>query len=210
VRGATFVLRDAAGGSVPADVAYQAASRTAVLRPKAPLKGSSLYSATIAGGAGGVTDISGSPLPQDRTWSFTTAVGPSSSGSGAPGSASGKGGTGASSGSRRAGPRVGLTPRTIRASSAGIVKLRVACPSGTGGCRVALRLELSHRAVAAKTLTVGSGKARTFTLKLSRAARRELLRKGSLRVTAVAVASDHAGRRATTRTPTRLLAPRRR
>jgi hypothetical protein len=64
--------------------------------------------------------------------------------------------------------------------------------------------------IAAKTLTVPRGKVRDATLKLTRAARRDLLRTRSLRVTAIALTSDRAGHRGTTRTSTELLAPRRR
>jgi len=49
-----------------------------------------------------------------------------------------------------------------------------------------------------------------FTLKLSRAARRELARKRALRVTAVAFARDAAGNGATTKTSIRLRSPTRR
>jgi hypothetical protein len=72
---------------------------------------------------------------------------------------------------------------------------------------VTLRLRLAGRQVATRTLTVNGGRARTFTLKLSRSARRALVRKRSLRATAVAAARDRAGNRATTRTSIRLLAP---
>jgi hypothetical protein len=102
-----------------------------------------------------------------------------------------------------------VTPRRVRVSRTGIVALRVACPRGAGLCRVALRLQLRRRTVASRTLVVADGKTRTFRLKLSRAARRELARRRSLRVTATATARDRAGNRATTRLTIRLLAPRR-
>jgi hypothetical protein len=207
VSGDSFTLRSAAGGSVAADVSYDAATRTISLVPRAPLAWSTLYTATVKGGAGGVTDAAGNPLAQDRTWSFTTA-GSASAGSSSAGAAAGRGTS--SGGASGTGPRVHLSPRTIRVSKAGTVKLRVACPSGTGGCKVKLRLERAHRVLAAKTLSVSAGKTRTFTLTLSRAARRDLLRKGSLRVTSIAAATDRAGHKATSQTSTLLLAPKRR
>ena len=70
-----------------------------------------------------------------------------------------------------------------------------------------LRLRLAGRRVAARTLSVDGGRARTFALRLSRSARRALVRKRSLRVIAVAAARDFAGNRATTRTSIRLRAP---
>ena len=70
-----------------------------------------------------------------------------------------------------------------------------------------LRLQLAGRTVATRTLTVTAAGPRSFALRLSRGARRALVRKRSLRVTAVAAARDLAGNRATTRNPIRLLAP---
>ena len=67
-----------------------------------------------------------------------------------------------------------------------------------------------HRVIATKTLIVTGGKARNFTLKLTRAARHDLLRRRSLRVSAIATTSDRTGHHATTRTSTKLLAPKRR
>jgi hypothetical protein len=130
----------------------------------------------------------------------TTPTGPAGSGSATGGSAS----------AAKRGPRVAVTPRTVRASRAGTVSLRVACPRSARRCRVALRLELRHRVIAKKTVTVTGGKTRKVTLKLTRAVRRELPRKRSLKVTAIATTTDRAGHRATTRTSILLLAPRRR
>ena len=53
-------------------------------------------------------------------------------------------------------------------------------------------------------MTLSGGKTRRFRLELSQRARRALARKGSLRVTAIAVARDAAGNQRTTRTSIRL------
>jgi N,N-dimethylformamidase beta subunit-like, C-terminal/Domain of unknown function (DUF4082)/Bacterial Ig-like domain/Bacterial Ig domain len=214
VAGATFQLRDGAGNLVPADVAYDAATRTAILRPKAALAGFVTYRATVKGGGAGIGDLAGNALAADRNWSFTTGLsltGPtggevmsSNSGSG-PGS-----GTGSSGSSAGAGPRVSPSARTLRMSKAGTVRLRIACPLKARSCRVQLRLRLGRRDIATKTLTVKGGKSTTVTLKLSSAARGDLRRKRSLQVTAIVTARDKAGHAATTRTPIRLLAPARR
>jgi hypothetical protein len=210
--GFTFQLRDGAGTAVPAAVAYNAPTRTAVLTPSTPLAGSARYSATVKGGAVGVSDLAGNPLAQDRTWSFTTAPGPTGGNeSGAGSSTSGSGaGAHASHSAAAAALRVTVTPRRIRASSAGTVKLRVACPQRARSCKIKLRLRLGRRDVATKTLTVSGGHSKTFVLKLNATARRDLRRKGSLAVTAIAAVRDKAGKSATTRTSIRLLAPRRR
>ena len=74
VVGATFQLRDGAGALVPADVTYDAATRTAILRPRAPLAGFVTYRATLKGGAAGIGDAADNALAGDRTWSFTTGL----------------------------------------------------------------------------------------------------------------------------------------
>jgi len=218
VAGATFQLRDGAGALVPADVTYDAATRTATLRPRAPLAGLITYRATVKGGPAGVSDAAGNPLAQDRTWSFTTGlpltgptVGGESTGSSSllGGKGSGKGTHGSTS-SGHAGPRVAVTPRTVRASKKGTVTLRVACPASARSCKIQVRLQLGRRTLATKTVTVAGGKAKRVTLKLSRSARRDLLRKRSLKVTATVTARDKAGHSATTRTPIRMLAAARR
>jgi hypothetical protein len=214
VVGTTFQLRDGAGAVVPADVSYDAATRIATLRPKAPLAGLITYRATVKGGGLGVSDAAGNALAQDRTWTFTTALplsGPTLGGE-STGSTSKPGGSAShsSASTGRAGPRVAVTPRTVRASKAGTVRLRVACPHSARSCRAQVRLQLASRTVASKTLTVAGGKARLVTLKLNRTARRDLLRKRSLKVIATVTARDQTGSPATTGTHIRLLAPRRR
>ena len=59
---------------VPATVTYDVASNTATLQPTAPLGYSTVYTATIKGGVGGVTDLAGNPLAADMVWSFTTVA----------------------------------------------------------------------------------------------------------------------------------------
>jgi Bacterial Ig domain len=131
----------------------------------------------------------------------------SSAGSGGSGSSGASSAGGAGTTAKKASARVSLTPRTIRASKAGIVKLRVACPRGTGSCRVALRLALGKRVLAKKSLTVRAGTVRTVALSLTKAARRDLARKRSLHITAIAV-TDRSGIHATTRASVLLLSPR--
>ena len=59
---------------VPAAVTYDATSRTVTLDPTAALVAGTLYTATVKGGAGGVTDLAGNPLASNRVWTFTTAA----------------------------------------------------------------------------------------------------------------------------------------
>jgi hypothetical protein len=84
VSGATFTLRDASGTAVPASVSYDTGTHVATLRPQLPLAFATTYSATIEGGAGGVTDVAGNRLAADRTWSFSTSSQPPGEGPGGP------------------------------------------------------------------------------------------------------------------------------
>jgi hypothetical protein len=97
------------------------------------------------------------------------------------------------------------TVRRVRVSRAGIVRMRVSCPPGRRACRVSVRLRRKGRTIASAKRTVKPGRTRTIRLQLDGASRRALVRKRSLRVTAV---TRIRGR--TTSTPIRLLAPRRR
>ncbi len=205
----SFSLRNEAGALVPSDVTYNAAARTATLSPRSPLAWATTYTATVKGGPAGFADVAGNPLAQDRTWSFTTAAPPPGFNGpgevGTKGSPSGAGSNASPHGSTSsAAKRLSVSPRTVRASKHGTVKLRVTCPAGTRSCRVHLRLQVAKRTVATKTVTVAAGKTKTVALVLSRAARGELKRKRSLHATAVATANGAA-----TRAPTLLLSPRR-
>jgi hypothetical protein len=76
INATTFQLRDASGTVVPAAVAYDAATGTASLTLSSALAYGATYSATVKGGAGGVTSASGVNLPANRTWSFTVEARP--------------------------------------------------------------------------------------------------------------------------------------
>jgi len=89
------------------------------------------------------------------------------------------------------------------------VALRLGCPRTELRCRVEVRLQRGKRRLARASTTIAGGRQRTLALRLTRSARRQLLRSGSLRVTAVLTATDAAGNRATTGTSIRLLAPSR-
>ena len=71
----SFELRDPSDALVAATVNYNAGTRTAILDPSSALAYSTTYTATVKGGAGGVTDAANpaNPLAADETWSFTTA-----------------------------------------------------------------------------------------------------------------------------------------
>ena len=72
INAATIILRDSLNKAVPADVAYDVSSFTAYLTPQAPLAISTTYTATVAAGPAGVTDVAGNALAAPVSWSFTT------------------------------------------------------------------------------------------------------------------------------------------
>ena len=77
VNTSTFELRNATTNAlITAAVTYNATSRTATLTPGAALAASTLYTATLKGGASDprVKDAAGNALAASSTWSFTTAA----------------------------------------------------------------------------------------------------------------------------------------
>ena len=72
----TFVLRNPSNAIVASTVSYNAGTSVATLMPTQPLAASTTYTATLAGGVGGVTDLAGNVLASNYVWSFTTGAGP--------------------------------------------------------------------------------------------------------------------------------------
>jgi hypothetical protein len=79
-----FTLRNPQGVAVPATTSYDPQTKTAELRPTGVLAYSTAYTATLKGGAGGVTDVAGNPIAADMTWTFTSVAQPLSEGPGGP------------------------------------------------------------------------------------------------------------------------------
>ena len=69
VAAGNFVLRDGRSAIVPATVSYDAASRSATLRPHSPLAAGQRYSVALSGS---IRDLLGNPLPW-TSWAYTTA-----------------------------------------------------------------------------------------------------------------------------------------
>ena len=68
----TFQLRDAGNNLIPASVSTLSGQIT--LDPTSTLAGSTVFTATITGGASGVKDLAGNALAGNFSWSFTTAA----------------------------------------------------------------------------------------------------------------------------------------
>jgi methionine-rich copper-binding protein CopC len=70
IAAAAFRLRAAGSATdVAATISYDPATRTATLRPAAPLSANTGFQVTLSGT---VTDLAGNPLGADATWGFTT------------------------------------------------------------------------------------------------------------------------------------------
>ncbi|WP_461187828.1 S8 family serine peptidase [Arthrobacter sp. Z4-13] len=76
----TFVLKNAAGGTVPATVTYNATTRTATLDPAGGLTSDTRYTAMLVGGPSAIRDGAGTPLASS-SWSFLTGPAPVVTGS---------------------------------------------------------------------------------------------------------------------------------
>ena len=73
VTASTIVLKDGSGNIITGTVSYSAGTRSATLLLSSPLDYSTVYSATVSGGASGIKDLAGNAMVSDSTWSFITA-----------------------------------------------------------------------------------------------------------------------------------------
>lgn len=80
-----------------------------------------------------------------------------------------------------------------------MTSLRVRCPRAEDRCIVSVRLRRGGKTIARRTATLASGETRSFTLRLTKAARKALTLRSSLKATAKVTATDAAGNRTTTR-----------
>ncbi len=78
VNTSTFELRTSTNAVVSASVSYDSTTRTASLKPLAPLAANATYTATVRGGSADprVKDAAGNALASNFSWSFTTASAP--------------------------------------------------------------------------------------------------------------------------------------
>ena len=70
----SFVLNGPGNASVTGTVTYNTSTHVATFAPSAALATATTYSATVAGGTGGITDLAGNALASAAVWSFTTAM----------------------------------------------------------------------------------------------------------------------------------------
>ena len=93
-------------------------------------------------------------------------------------------------------------------SADGIARLRVRCPRSLERCRVDVRLRRAGRLIGQKSVTLVGGRTTTVELRLTRRARTQLARAGSLQVKAVLRLTNGEASPLISRTRVRLLAPR--
>jgi Bacterial Ig-like domain/PA14 domain len=75
IKADTFTLaKQGTTTPVAANVGYDATAKKATLNPSADLEANTTYTATVKGGTGGVKDLAGNPLANNKSWSFTTAA----------------------------------------------------------------------------------------------------------------------------------------
>jgi hypothetical protein len=79
VNGTNVYLR-AGVTAIPATISYTAGSTTVNLIPSSALASETLYTVTLKGGSGGLTDVAGNALATDYSWTFTTETPPVSTG----------------------------------------------------------------------------------------------------------------------------------
>jgi hypothetical protein len=103
-------------------------------------------------------------------------------------------------------PKGGATPRVVRVSRRGVVKLAVRCPWSKRRCRITVRLKTGRKTITRKTVTVKGPKTVKATLRLPKETRLKLARRGTLSMTAV-IRVRAAGAKLTTQVPLELRAP---
>lgn len=93
-----------------------------------------------------------------------------------------------------AGPTMGISRRTVRATRRGIVSVRLRCPAGeAAGCSGRLWLRRRRATLGTAAFRVPANRTAAVRVRLSRAARRLLARRNRIRVTARVRAVDQAG-----------------
>ena len=111
-------------------------------------------------------------------------------------------------GRRRTVARAKVMRHTARVSAKGIVRLRVRCPRSEERCRVDVRLRHAGKLIGEKSVTLVGGRTTKVKLRLTRRARTQLARAGSLQVTAVLRQTNGEASPLISRTRVRLRAPR--
>jgi len=106
-------------------------------------------------------------------------------------------------------PTIGVGARTLRASRKGVVKLKLTCPGGETNCTITVKLVYAGKTLAKRIVTLAGGRSSNVTLKLSKANRKKLAKRHSLKAKALITALDAAGNKSTRTVKITLRAPAR-
>jgi hypothetical protein len=93
-------------------------------------------------------------------------------------------------------PRLGM-PRDADVNRRGKVKILLTCPDDELFCRAALVFKSGRKTIASKSGKIAGGDSRYITLKLSKAAKKQLAKARKLKVAATLTVSDAAGNKRT-------------
>jgi hypothetical protein len=93
-------------------------------------------------------------------------------------------------------PKVGM-PRDADVNRRGKAKILLTCPDDEAFCRAALVFKSGKKIIASKSGKISGGDSRYITLKLSKAAKKQLAKARKMKVTAVLVVRDAAGNKRT-------------
>jgi hypothetical protein len=106
---------------------------------------------------------------------------------------------------------VSATASRVKVDRTGRARVPLRCPAGTNGsCKSRLTLKHRGKTIGRASLRLSPGRTRTVKVKLSRAARRKLARRGRLRARARVAAEDAIGQNKTTSRRVTLIPSRRR
>ncbi len=88
-------------------------------------------------------------------------------------------------------------PRDADVNRRGKVKVLLTCPDDERFCRATLAFKSGRKIIASKSGKIDGGDSRYITLKLSKAAKKQLAKASKMKVTAVLVVRDAAGNKRT-------------
>jgi hypothetical protein len=124
------------------------------------------------------------------------------------GTVTGQGGT-TTVGADRTAPRIAISPRRLRLSRTGTIRVRVGCPRTERRCQIILLLRSGRRTLATTSVVVTGGVSRTVTLRIGKKTQHTLAIRRVLKATISATARNDAGNTRTTTAAIRLLAMKR-
>jgi hypothetical protein len=128
----------------------------------------------------------------ERTFTIESPPVPGGGGHSTGGGGGSAGGGGQPAPPATSAPKVTLKLVSARVSKIGAVSLNLGCPASETSCKVGVALKLGRTIIAGKTANLTGGGKVKLTLQLSKSARRQLAKRGTLKASAVVTATDAA------------------